>query len=99
MIKLEEAWKMNPDLKSSELFKKRFVKKLRPALFKYKSGTQYKYTFENLLSEEAKSDRKIKESQTQNNMKITFSEGNGKLYAYFTFGSREDYDASLVPGN
>jgi hypothetical protein len=32
-------------------------------------------------------------------MKITFSHTNGKRYAYFLFGSREDYDASLLPGN
>jgi hypothetical protein len=32
-------------------------------------------------------------------MKITFSHNNGKRYAYFLFGSREDYDASLLPGN
>jgi hypothetical protein len=32
-------------------------------------------------------------------MKITFSHINGKRYAYFVFGSREDYDASLLPGN
>lgn len=52
-----------------------------------------------MLTEESKTDRKIKESQTQNNMKITFSHNNGKRYAYFLFGSREDYDASLLPGN
>ena len=32
-------------------------------------------------------------------MKITFNHINGKRYAYFLFGSREDYDASLLPGN
>jgi hypothetical protein len=32
-------------------------------------------------------------------MKITFNHINGKHYAYFIFGSREDYDASLLPGN
>ena len=32
-------------------------------------------------------------------MKITFNHINGKRYAYFVFGSREDYDASLLPGN
>ena len=57
-------------------------------LLKYKSGKQYKSIFENLLSEESKIDRKIKESQTQNNMKITFSNNNGKKFAYFLFGSR-----------
>ena len=34
-------------------------------------------------------------------MKISFdlANGNKKRYAYFMFGSREDYDASLLPGN
>ncbi len=32
-------------------------------------------------------------------MRINFSMNNGKRYAYFMFGSREDYDASLLPGN
>ena len=32
-------------------------------------------------------------------MKITFNHINGKRYAYFLFGSREDYDASLLSGN
>jgi regulator of nonsense transcripts 1 len=99
MIKLEEAWKTNPKLKSTDVLKRKIVKRLRSVLLKYKSGRQYKAIFESLLSEESKTDRKIKESQTQNNMKITFSHSNGKRYAYFLFGSREDYDASLLPGN
>ena len=41
---------------------------MRPVLLKYKSGRQYKTIFEALISEEAKTDKKIKESQTQNNM-------------------------------
>jgi len=88
MINLEEAWKTNPRLKSTDIFKKKQIKRLRPVLLKYKSGKQYKTVFENLLTEESKTDRKIKESQTQNNMKITFSQNNGKKYAYFVFGSR-----------
>ena len=34
-------------------------------------------------------------------MKITFdvSAENKKRYAYFMFGSREDYDTCLLPGN
>jgi hypothetical protein len=32
-------------------------------------------------------------------MRINFSMNNGKRYAYFMFGSREDYDACLLPGN
>lgn len=70
-------------------------------LLKYKNGKQYKSVFEGLISEEAKTDRKIKESQTQNNMKITFdiSPESKKRYAYFMFGSREDYDTCLLPGN
>lgn len=99
MINLEEAWKTNPKLKSTDIFKKKHVKRLRPVLLKYKSGKQYKTVFQNLLTEESKTDRKIKESQTQNNMKITFNHINGKRYAYFIFGSRQDYDASLLPGN
>jgi regulator of nonsense transcripts 1 len=99
MIRLEEAWKTNPRLKSSDILKRKTVRRLRSVLLKYKSGKQYKSIFESLLNEESKTDRKIKESQTQNNMKITFSHNNGKRYAYFLFGSREDYDASLLPGN
>ena len=99
--KLEEAWKTNPKLKFNDIAKKKVTKRLRPVFLKYKSGKQYKSIFESLIAEEAKSDRKIKESQTQNNMKIYFdlANGNKKRYAYFMFGSREDYDASLLPGN
>jgi regulator of nonsense transcripts 1 len=88
MIRLEEAWKSNPRLKCTDILKRKVVKRLRSVLLKYKSGRQYKYIFEALLTEESKTDRKIKESQTQNNMKITFSHNNGKRYAYFLFGSR-----------
>ena len=99
MIRLEEAWKSNPRLRANEIFRKKQVRRLKPVLLKYKVGRQYKSIFESLLTEESKTDRKIKESQTQNNMKITFNHVNGKRYAYFLFGSREDYDASLLPGN
>ena len=88
MIRLEEAWKTNPRLKSTDILKRKVTKRLRSVLLKYKSGRQYKFIFEALLSEESKTDRKIKESQTQNNMKINFSHNNGKRYAYFLFGSR-----------
>ena len=99
--KLEEAWKTNPKLKFTDISKKKVTRRLRPVLLKYKDGKQYKSIFESLISEEAKTDRKIKESQTQNNMKITFdiSAENKKRYAYFMFGSREDYDTCLLPGN
>lgn len=66
---------------------------------KYKSGKQYKSIFEALLNEESKNDKKIKESQTQNNIRINFSMQNGKRYAYFMFGSKEEFDTSLLPGN
>lgn len=60
MIRLEEAWKTNPKLKYNDILKKRVVKKLRPVLLKYRSGRQYKTVFESLLTEESKTDRKIK---------------------------------------
>lgn len=88
MIRLEEGWKTNPRLKSTDILKRKTVRRLRSVLLKYKSGRQYKSIFEALLSEESKTDRKIKESQTQNNMKITFNHINGKRFAYFLFGSR-----------
>lgn len=58
--KLEEAWKSNPKVKFSDICKKKVTRRLRPVLLKYKNGRQYKYTFESLISEEAKTDRKIK---------------------------------------
>ena len=51
MIKLEEGWKTNPKLKNTDILKKKVVKRLRSVLLKYRSGRQYKSTFENLLSE------------------------------------------------
>lgn len=51
MIRLEEAWKTNPKLKSTDILKKKVVRRLRPVLLKYKSGRQYKTIFENLLTE------------------------------------------------
>lgn len=60
MNKLEQAWKTNPKLKYIDLTKKKFIRRLRPVLLKYKNGRQYKSIFESLISEEAKTDRKIK---------------------------------------
>lgn len=99
MIRLEEAWKTNPKLKSTEVLKKRTTKRLRPVYLKYRSGKQYKTIFDALLSEESKTDKKIKDSQSQNNLKINFNTVNGKKYAYFLFGGREDYDSCLLTGN
>lgn len=52
------------------------------------------------MTEEAETDKKIKESQTQNNLTLRFEHSSkNRLYAYFVFASKEDYDTSLLPGN
>ena len=89
ILKLEELWKTNAGAKFEDLSKKKPERRLRPLLMKYKDGDQYRRIFDSLLAEEAKSDKKIKESQTQNNLTLRFEEvSKNKYNAYFVFASK-----------
>jgi len=66
------VWKTNPSYKFEEGVKRRPEKRLKSLLLKYTSGEQYRRIFEALLNEEANSDKKIKESQTQSNITLRF---------------------------
>ena len=89
IVKLEEVWKTNPNYKFEEGAKKRPEKRLKSLLLKYTSGEQYRRIFEALLNEEANSEKKIKESQTQSNITLRFEQTPRKrLNAYFVFASK-----------
>lgn len=99
-MKIEELWKSNPSAKYEDLKEKKVTKRLRPLKMKYKDGEEYRKIFEALLAEEAQTDKKLKEGQTQNNLTLRFEQATkNRLNAYFMFASKEDFDTSLLPGN
>mmetsp|Transcript_30769 Transcript_30769/g.65143 ORF Transcript_30769/g.65143 Transcript_30769/m.65143 type:complete len:1081 (-) Transcript_30769:323-3565(-) len=100
--KLEELWKTNPDATLEDLEGKTgpgLEDDLQPVMLHYEDAYQYQHVFAPLVKMEADYDRRVKESQTQENVIVRWDIGlNKKRVAYFHF-TKEDNEARLVPGD
>ena len=84
--KLEELWKMNPDAKLEDLEKPGVDDEPHPVLLRYEDAYQYQNIYGPLVKLEADYDKKMKESQTQDNVSVRWDIGlNKKRIAYFLF--------------
>ncbi|KAK2552912.1 Regulator of nonsense transcripts 1 [Acropora cervicornis] len=103
--KLEELWKDNPEAKLEDLDKpgiddepQQFCH-LIIFTFRYEDAYQYQNIFGPLVKLEADYDKKLKESQTQDNIVVRWDIGlNKKRIAYFSFPKTND-DMRLMPGD
>ncbi|XP_073243467.1 regulator of nonsense transcripts 1-like [Porites lutea] len=97
--KLEELWKDNPEAKLEDLDKPGVDDEPQQVLLRYEDAYQYQNIFGPLVKLEADYDKKLKESQTQDNIVVRWDIGlNKKRIAYFTFPKTND-DMRLMQGD
>jgi len=99
MIKLEDLWKDNVDAEFQDLEKPGVDEDPQAVLLRYQDGYQYQNIFGPLVKLEADYDKKLKESQTQDNIEVRWDQGlNKKITAYFSM-AKNDSDLRLMPGD
>eukprot|EP00929_Paragymnodinium_shiwhaense_P006777 TRINITY_DN110736_c0_g1_i1.p1 TRINITY_DN110736_c0_g1~~TRINITY_DN110736_c0_g1_i1.p1 ORF type:complete len:1081 (+),score=275.32 TRINITY_DN110736_c0_g1_i1:128-3370(+) len=100
--RLEEMWKTNPDATLEDLEGKAgpgLEDDPQPVMLRYEDAYQYQHVFAPLVKMEADYDKRVKESQSQENVVVRWDVGlNKKRIAYFHF-TKEDNEARLVPGD
>lgn len=98
---LEELWSDDfPSATISDIALPCKDTSVRHAPLKYESGRNFYEIFAPLVNIEAEHDRKLKESQTQENVKIRWELGsNQKRYAYFCLPKLEQGDTRLAIGD
>lgn len=97
--KLEELWKENVEATFQDLEKPGIDNEPAQVLLRYEDGYQYKKVFEPLVRLEADYDKRLKESQTQENVEVRWDVGlNKKTIAYFTM-AKTDGDMKLMHGD
>lgn len=97
--KLEELWKDNVDATFQDLEKPGVDEEPQQVLLRYEDGYQYQNIFGPLVKLEADYDKKLKESQTQDNIEVRWDVGlNKKTISYFTL-AKTDGDMKLMHGD
>ena len=95
MAKSEEKW-VKESNKNEDLEEKKNY--LQPVKLTYEDGQDYLDTFEPLICAEEEYDKKIKENQKKQPVKVVFIKKSKKVIAKFFF-PREDNELKLVPGD
>uniref|UniRef100_A0AAZ3QQY8 Upf1 domain-containing protein n=1 Tax=Oncorhynchus tshawytscha TaxID=74940 RepID=A0AAZ3QQY8_ONCTS len=97
--KLEELWKDNPTATLEDLEKPGVDEEPQHVLLRYEDAYQYQNIFGPLVKLEADYDKKLKESQTQDNITVRWDLGlNKKRIAYFSL-PKTDSDMRLMQGD
>ncbi|UYV80578.1 UPF1 [Cordylochernes scorpioides] len=88
--RLEELWKDNVEATFQDLEKPGVDEEPQQVLLRYEDGYQYQNIFGPLVKMEADYDKKLKESQTQDNIEVRWDIGlNKKITAYFTIAKSD----------
>lgn len=96
---LEELWKKDANASFMDLQKPGIDEEPEPVLLRYESGFAYQNIFGPLIKMEADYDKKLKESQTQDNIHVRWDIGlNKKIIAYFNI-IKSDSDFKLMHGD
>ncbi|CAC5399932.1 UPF1 [Mytilus coruscus] len=97
--KLEELWKDNPDATLEDLEKPGVDEEPQQVLLRYDDAYQYQNIFGPLVKLEADYDKKLKESQTQDNIVVRWDVGlNKKRIAFFHLPKAND-EMKLMHGD
>jgi len=97
--KLEDLWKENADAGFQDLEKPGVDEDPAQVMLRYDDGYQYQNIFGPLVKLEADYDKKLKESQTQDNIEVRWDVGlNKKITAYFNL-AKNDGDIRLMSGD
>uniref|UniRef100_A0A336KT50 DNA helicase n=1 Tax=Culicoides sonorensis TaxID=179676 RepID=A0A336KT50_CULSO len=96
---LEELWKENEEASFEDLEKPGIDKEPDQVQLRYDDGYQYQNIFGPLVNLEAEYNKRLKESQTQDNIEVRWDVGlNRKSIAYFTL-AKVDSDMKLMHGD
>ncbi|KAL1454067.1 hypothetical protein WDU94_010357 [Cyamophila willieti] len=99
IAKLEEVWKDNVEATFQDLEKPGVDEDPHQVLLRYEDGYQYQNIFGPLVKLEADYDKRLKESQTQENVTVRWDVGlNKKTIAYFSL-AKTDGDMRLMQGD
>jgi len=97
--KLEELWKDNPDAKLEDLERTGLDEEPTQVQLRYDDAYQYQNIFGPLVKLEADYDKRLKESQTQDNIVVRWDVGlNKKRIAYFCLSKAND-EMKLMHGD
>jgi regulator of nonsense transcripts 1 len=97
--KLEELWKHEPNATVEDIDRVGIDDEALPVLLRYDDVYHYQNVFGPLVKIEADYDKKVKESQKQDNVTLRWDIGlNKKRLAYFIF-TKEDNESRLVIGD
>ncbi|XP_063703099.1 regulator of nonsense transcripts 1 homolog [Culicoides brevitarsis] len=96
---LEELWKENEEASFEDLEKPGIDKEPAQVQLRYDDGYQYQNIFGPLVNLEAEYNKRLKESQTQDNVEVRWDVGlNRKSIAFFTL-AKVDSDMKLMHGD
>lgn len=97
--RLEDLWKDNIEAGFQDLAKQTPDIEVSHVLLRYEDGYQYQNIFGPLVKLEADNDKKLKESQTQENIEVRWDLGlNKKRLAYFHL-PKDDSDLKVMHGD
>jgi len=100
ILKIEELWKVTPDASFEDLDKPGVDEEPQHVLLRYEDGYQYESIFRPLIRLEADYDKKLKESQTYENIDVRWDVGlNKRIIAYFVLPLGTDSDLRLMQGD
>ncbi|SJX60274.1 probable NAM7-nonsense-mediated mRNA decay protein [Sporisorium reilianum f. sp. reilianum] len=98
--RLEELWKDNASASLEDLDKPGVEQEPNSVLLRYEDAYQYQNIFGPLVKMEADYDRKLKESQTQQDLVIRWDQGlNQKKIAFMTLPKLESGEVRLAVGD
>jgi regulator of nonsense transcripts 1 len=100
MAKLEDLWRDNPNANLEDAEAQTGEEEMQPILLRYEDAYQYQNIFGPLVKIESDYDRKMKESQTENNISVRWDMGlNQKRLAWFSMPKLESGELRLAPGD
>jgi len=100
LTKLEELWKSNEQATVEDLENTELNDEPDPVLIQYQDAYHYMKIYEPLINLEEEYDRRVKDSQSQENLEIRWEVGlNEKRIVYFNFTRRNDAELRLVKGD
>ncbi|TKY90469.1 hypothetical protein EX895_000467 [Sporisorium graminicola] len=98
--RLEELWKDNASASLEDLDKPGVEEEPNSVLLRYEDAYQYQNIFGPLVKMEADYDRKLKESQTQQDLVVRWDQGlNQKKIAFMTLPKLESGEVRLAVGD
>ncbi|WVW80767.1 hypothetical protein I302_102753 [Kwoniella bestiolae CBS 10118] len=98
--KLEELWRDNPDARLEDAEAQSGEEEMQPILLRYEDAYQYQNIFGPLVKIEADYDKRMKESQTENDITIRWDMGlNQKRLAWFCMPKLESGEVRLAVGD